>query len=62
MTNDLRRALEDAIISYGVAKVLHATSEPEMRAVAENALSQAWDGVQDAIDALDAPPVILAED
>ena len=50
MTNDTRRALEDAIISYGVAKALHATSEPEMRPVAENALSQAWDRVQDAID------------
>ena len=53
MINDMRRTLEDAIITYGVAKVLHDMSEPEMRAIAENALSQAWDRVQDALDEIE---------
>lgn len=53
MTNDTRRALEDAIISYGVAKVLHTSSEPEMRELANNALCEAWDRVMNILDEID---------
>jgi len=56
MTNDTRRALEDAIAAYGVAKALHATTEPAMRPLAENALAEAWDRIEILLDALEPAP------
>lgn len=58
MTNDARRALEDAVISYGTAKALHATSEPRFREVAMNAVCETWDrmmNILDEMERLDAP-------
>lgn len=61
MTNDTRRALEDAIITYGVAKALHATSEPAMREIADNALCEAWERVEQALDALEVKTLVRCD-
>ena len=57
MTNAARHALEDAIITYGVAKALHATSEPNMREIADNALCEAWERIEQLLDAMEPAPV-----
>ena len=57
MSNDTRRALEDAIITYGVAKALHATSEPNMREIADNALCEAWERIEQLLDTMEPTSV-----
>ena len=50
MTNDTRHRLEDAIISYGAAKALHAATEAEFREMALAACAEAWDRVEICLD------------
>ena len=52
MTNDTRHRLEDAIISYGAAKALHAATEAEFREMAHEACAEAWDRVEICLDEL----------
>ena len=53
MTNDVRHRLEDAIISYGAAKALHAATDVEFREMALEACAEAWDRIEQCLDTLE---------
>ena len=56
MTNDARRRLEDAIISYGAAKALHAATDVAFREMAHEACAEAWDRVEICLDEMQEAP------
>ena len=60
MTNDARTRLEDAIISYGAAKALHAATEVEFREMAHEACAEAWDRVEICLDEMEKEETLVA--
>ena len=56
MSNDMRTRLEDAIISYGAAKALHAATDVEFREMALAAVAETWDRVEICLDEMEKAP------